>query len=237
LSPLNQTIEAGVPHHRGKDIASLGAQKKRSQQNNVRTTVTPRRKQAAIVQQSSPETTVEESILPTGKTSPRKKRTADQIEQDLIRKPVNGCNHSDEDNPLLAEWATWNAGYYTDAHQKKMNGKGTKFPKSCAGKCKKKFVGGGVKDFEKDKHCKVTASKPVRLCPNASNPKHQCTFGLCTGCYNVKVLDVAVNTMLQAQKDGKGNKRPRRGGNDSTGKTNKSKEVGKRGSKRKASIQ
>ena len=221
-------------------MSSLGAQRQRSLQITAvtRVSATPqpisRRKHAAILVENSPETTADESPLATGKTSPRKRRTAAQIERDLICKQVNSCNHSDEDNPLLAEWATWNAGYYTDAHQKKMNGKGTKFPTSCAGKCNKKFVGAGVKNFDKDKHCKVTASKPVRLCPNASNPKHQCSFGLCTGCYNVKVLDVAVNTKLQAQKDGKSNKRPRRGGNHSTGNTDRSKQGKRHANKRTA---
>jgi hypothetical protein len=224
-------------------MANLGAQRQRSLQNTAVTPVseTPmpisRRNRAATVVENSPEMTAEESPLPTGKTSPRKRRTADQIEKDLICKPVNSCNHSDEDNPLLAEWATWNAGYYTDAHQKKMNGKGTKFPTSCAGNCNRKFVGGGVKNFDKDAHCKVTASKPVRLCPNASNPKHQCSFGLCTGCYNVKVLEVAVNTKIQAQKDGTSNKRPRRGGNDSTGNANRSKQVKRNAGKRTAAKQ
>ena len=60
---------------------------------------------------------------------------------------------------------------------------------------------------------------------------------MCTSCYNVKVLDEAVNTKLQAQKDGKGNKRPRHGGNDSTSNANKCREVKKPARKRKAAKQ
>ena len=147
--------------HRGKVMSNLGAQKRRSLQKQTANAVpatpmaTTRPAKKAIV--------VEESPPPTGKPSPRKRRTANQIEQDLICKPVNGCNHSDEDNPLLAEWPTWNAGYYTDAHQKKLTGKGTKFPTSCAGTCNKKFVGGGVKNLDKNKHCKVTALSLIHI--------------------------------------------------------------------------
>jgi hypothetical protein len=236
-TPLSPPVRVALTL-RGKVMANLGAQKKRSLQKQPASNLhISKRKKGRIVTEKSPEKTEKDLPLPTGKTSPRKRRTADQIEQDLICKPVNACNHSDEDNPLLAEWASWNAGYYTDAHQKKMNGKDTKFPTSCAGKCNRKFVGGTVKIFDKEEY-KVTSTKPVRLCPNAANPNHKCTFGLCVGCYSWKVLAVDVNTQLQAKKDGKGNKRTRRGGSDSTkNKDNQRKQGMKRTKKTSAAKQ
>lgn len=112
------------------------------------------------------------------KFSPRKKRTMDQIEKDLINKPKDECNHTAK-NQLLSEYSALDQQYYTKTYLQKMETEKIPFPFSC-GLCEAAFVTG---KGATEKDYKVTATKVVRCCPNAYQKDHECKFGLCDCCY------------------------------------------------------
>jgi hypothetical protein len=125
------------------------------------------------------------------KSSPRKKRTCEQIEKELIKKPKCVCDHTAK-NPFLSGYSSLNQGYYTESYLKKKADAGIAYPTSCA-HCKAAFVtgrGATEKDY------KVTTTKVVRCCPNALVTTDKCEFGLCDSCY----LDLVVEAEQELQK-------------------------------------
>lgn len=134
--------------------------------------------------------------IPPPKSSPRKKRTCDQIENELIKKPKCICDHTAK-NPFLSGYASLNNSYYSAAYLKKKSDAGITYPTSC-GHCKAAFVAGPAateKDF------KVTTTIAVRCCPNALVETDKCEFGLCDSCYHHLVVQAEQELQKMTAKD------------------------------------